>query len=203
MTKNCDGMIHQYWEAVEATSKFKPSLGFCLTASGKVKKQNYSILTLREQELHDWIDMVVMENWSLNCVANPRCWSFGRGQSNFGIDTVRNVILAMTVEVEQILTAEMQAAGKRSIVYDVWSKFGSHFFALFATYKAMCEVVEDGVCKAVTEPVISLLSVAPLHTPVKEAVQGDGFLPAAEEAEVEESNNFTAQAHANHIIDKL
>jgi hypothetical protein len=92
----------------------------------------------------------------------------------------------MTVEIEQILLAEMQAAGKRSIVHDVWRKFGSHFFALFATYTATLEVAEDGVCKAVTEPVVSLLFVGPLHTPVKEAVQGDGFLPAAEEAEVED-----------------
>ena len=90
----------------------------------------------------------------------------------------------MTVEVEQILAAEMQAAGKGSIVHDAWSKYGSPFFALFATYRAMREVVEDGVCKAVTKPVISPLSVASLHTPVKEAVQGDGYLPTAEEAEV-------------------
>ncbi len=95
-------MINQYWEAVVATSKFQPSLGFCSTASQKVKKQDYNILTLREQELHDWINMIVMENWPLNCVANPCYRSFGRGQSNFGIDIVRNLIFAMTVEVEQI-----------------------------------------------------------------------------------------------------
>ena len=68
------------------TSKFQSPLGFCSTASGKVKKQDYSTLRLREQELHDWIDMIVMENWPLNCVANPRYRSFGRGQSKFGID---------------------------------------------------------------------------------------------------------------------
>jgi hypothetical protein len=147
--------------------------------------------------------MIVIKHWTLNCVVNPRYQSFGRGQSKFGIDTVCDVILAMTVEVEQILVAEIQVAGKGSIVHDAWSKFGSHFFALFATYKATREVVEDGVCKAVAKPVISIPSVAPLHTPVKEAVQGDGFLPTAEEAEVEESNNFMAQAHADYIIDIL
>ncbi len=52
-------------------------------------------------------------------------------------------------------------------------------------------------------PEIPLLSVAPLHTPVKEAVHGNGCLLTAEEAEVEESSNFTAQAHANHITDIL
>jgi hypothetical protein len=42
----------------------------------------------------------------------------------------------MTVIVEDILADEMAAAGQGSIVHDAWSKFGEHFFALFATYKA-------------------------------------------------------------------
>ena len=48
-----------------------------------------------------------------------------------------------------------------------------------------------------------LLSVAPLHTPVRETVDCNGFLPIAEEAEVEESTTFTAQAHYAHICDIL
>jgi hypothetical protein len=81
-----------------------------------------------------------------------------------------------------------------------------HFFALFATYKTTREVVdEEGAVRLVTGPVISLLSVAPLHTPVRETVDSDGFLPTAEEAEVEskESTNFTAKAHFDHICDTL
>ncbi len=72
-----------------ATSKHQSSLGFCSSiAFRQVKKQEHSILSLREQELHDWIDMIVMENWQSNSVTNPCYRSFGRGQSNFGIDTV-------------------------------------------------------------------------------------------------------------------
>ena len=83
----------------------------------------------------------------------------------------------MTIQVEVILAAEMKDASKGSIVHDVWSKFGLHFFALFATYKATRDVVEDGIAKTVSGLVVSLLSVAPLHTPVREAVDCNGFLP--------------------------
>jgi hypothetical protein len=109
----------------------------------------------------------------------------------------------MTCSVGKILAAEMRVAKKGSIVHDAWSKFGAHYFALFTTYMAACESVVDGVMTAVTRPVISLLSVVPLHTPVKEGNNSDGFLPFSDEAEVEEAVEFTAKAHFDHITDLL
>jgi hypothetical protein len=109
----------------------------------------------------------------------------------------------MTCSVEKILAAEIKEARKGSIVHDAWSKFGAHYFALFMTYMATRESDVDGVTAAVTKPVISLLSVAPLHTPVKEGDNSDGFIPISEEAEVEESVEFTAQAHFDQITDIL
>jgi hypothetical protein len=61
------------------------------------------------------------------------------------------------------------------------------------------EVVEDGIARTVIGPAVSLL----FHTPVRETVDCHGFLPIAEEAEVEESTTFTAQAHFTHICDIL
>ncbi len=109
----------------------------------------------------------------------------------------------MTIQVKLILAAEMKNTSKGSIIHNAWSKFGSHFFALFATYKASRDVVEDGIARTVIGPVVFLLSVAPLHTPVRETVDCDGLLPIAEEAEVEESTTFTAQAHFAQICDIL
>ena len=109
----------------------------------------------------------------------------------------------MTCSVEKILAAKMRVAKKGSIVHDAWSKFGDHYFALFTTYMAACESVVDEVMTAVTRPVISLLSVAPLHTPVKEGDNSDGFLPTSDEAEVEEAVEFTARAHYDPITDLL
>ena len=101
------------------------------------------------------------------------------------------------------LAAKMRVAKKGSLVHDAWSKFEAHYFALFTTYMAMLQSVVDGVMTAVTKPVISLLSVAPLHTPVNEGDNSDGFLKTADEAEVEEAVEFTAKAHYDHITDLL
>jgi hypothetical protein len=109
----------------------------------------------------------------------------------------------MTCSVEKILAAKMRVAKKGSIVHDAWRKFGAHYFALFTTYMAACEIVVDGVMTAVTRPVISLLSVAPLHTPVKEGNNSDGVLPTSDEAEIEEVVGFTTNAHYDHITDLL
>ena len=150
--------------------------------------------------------MIVNMGWPVNCVEIALYQDFHRGTSKFSIKAVKAVILATTIQVEECLAAEMREASKRSIVHNAWSKFGVHFFALFATYKTTREVVdEEGAVRLVTRPVISLLSVAPLHTPVRETVDSDGFLPTAEEAEVEskESATFTAQAHFVHIIESI
>ena len=78
-----------------------------------------------------------------------------------------------------------------------------HFLGRTPYYKATRDVVEDGIANTVSGPVVSLLSVAPIHTPVRETVDCNGFLPIAEEAEVKESTTFTAQAQYAHICDIL
>ena len=94
--------------------------------------------------MYDWIVMIVMENWPLSSVENVHYRKFAKGQSHFGIKTVRNVILAMTLSIEEKLKAEIAAAGNLSIVHDAWSKFGEHYFALFATYMATrTSIVDD------------------------------------------------------------
>jgi hypothetical protein len=119
--------------------------------------------------------MIVMENWGLCTVENELYRKRQKQTNSFSIKTVRALIIAMTCSVEKILAAEMRVAKKRSLVHDAWSKFGAHYFALFTTYTAMRQSVVDGVMTAVTKPVISILSVAPLHTPVKEGDNSDGF----------------------------
>jgi hypothetical protein len=201
-------MINEYWEAMVAKNH-QSTLTFTTTSASSTHQKSpcdYQIVSQNERDLFDWINMIVNVGWPVNCVEITLYRDFHRGKSKFSIKAIRSVILAMTIQVEERLAAEMREAGKGSIVHDAWSKFGVHFFALFATYKTTREVVdEEGAIRLVTGPVISLLSVAPLHTPVRETVDSDGCLPMAEEAEVEskESCTFTAQAHFDHICDIL
>ena len=167
-------------------------------AKAKPRTEAYHILNQREKDMFAWVVMIVMEHIPISSVENVNYRSFAQPNTHFGTKTVRRVILAMTVFIEQVLAAEIASAGKLSIVHDAWSKFGEHYFALFATYKATRRSVVNGVVTDLSAPVISLLSVAPLHTPTVEI--NDGYLPLAEEAEVQESCEFTAEAHKNHII---
>jgi hypothetical protein len=144
-----------------------------------------------------------MENWGLSTVENELYQKRLRQTNSFSIKRVQAVIIAMTCAVEKILVANMRVAKKGSLVHDAWSKFGAHYFALFTMYMATRQSVVDGVMTVVTKPVISLLYVAPIHTPVKEGDNSDGFLPTADEAEVEEAVEFTAKAHYNHITNLL
>ena len=205
-SNDADRMIGEYWEA-QVSKQQQSTLKNYATASATTTNQkspdSYHIISQKEKDLFDWVNMIINVGWPINCVTQTIYRDFHRGQSKFSKDTVREVIIAMTIQVEVILAAEMKDAGKGSIVHNAWSKFGSHFFALFATYKAKRDVVEDGIARTVIGPVVSLLSVAPLHTPVRETVDCHGFLPSAEEAEVEESTTFTAQAHFAHICDIL
>jgi hypothetical protein len=136
-------------------------------------------------------------------VENKRYRKVLKHTFKFLIKTVCSVILAMTCSVEEILAAKMKAACRVSIVHDAWSKFGEHYFALLATYMATRETVIDGVMSIVAKPVMSLLSVAPLHTPVKEGGDDDGSADEADVADVTEACEFTAQVHCDHITDIL
>jgi hypothetical protein len=180
-SNDAERMIGEYWEA-QVSKKHQSTLNNYAVASAAAATTNqkspassYHIISQKEKDVFDWVNMIVNVGWPIICVTKTIYQDFHRGQSKFSVKTVREVIIAMTIQVEVILAAEMKDAGKGSIVNDAWSKFGSHFFALFAIYKATRDVAEDGIAKTVSGPVVSLLSVAPLHTPVRETVDCNGF----------------------------
>ena len=113
---------------------------------------------------------------------------------------MRAVIIAMTCAVEVKLATEMKAAGKGSIVHDAWTKFGTHFFGLFSTYMASRQYLVEGSMLTIYKPIISLLSVLPLHTISCESQDEDN---SDDLEDMEEASNFTARAHYVHIKDIL
>jgi hypothetical protein len=118
----------------------------------------------------------------------------------FSIKMVRAVIIAMSCTIEVKLATEMKAAGKGSIVHDAWTKFGTHFFGLCSTYMASRQYLVEGSMLSVYKPIISLLSVLPLHTIAHESEDEDD---SEDLDNMEEATNFTLQAHKEHIEDIL
>ncbi len=91
----------------------------------------------------------------------------------FSIKTVRAVIIAITCAVEVKLATKMKAAGKGLIVHDAWTKFGTHIFGLCSTYMESRQYLVEGSMLNAYKPIISLLSVLPLHTIARESKDED------------------------------
>jgi hypothetical protein len=110
----------------------------------KKPKIGAPMLNVQEMEMFDWIEMIVMENLLLSSVVSDLYRRKFKHKFKFGKKTVREVLLAMTMLVEKKLSTEMKEAGRGAIVHDGWTKFGIHFLALFATYRARREQIADG-----------------------------------------------------------
>lgn len=208
-------LLDAYWmRQVMVTSKKAQGIGSFLTRpleeSAKDKMKRTPLINKKDEELFSWVEMIVMENFALSTVEKPLYRKNLKHQHRFSIKTVRDVILAMTAGVEKILAAEMQQAGRGSIVHDGWTKRGVHYLGLFATYQATRLVHADGMMTKVTAPVISLLSVSPLHdnSAIDDSDEEDEEHDIDgndddSRTDVQEAVEFTAQVHKNHIVDVL
>jgi hypothetical protein len=102
-----------------------------MSSATQVQKLNYFFLTQQDPNMFDWVDMsVIVEGWPMTSMAIKRYHRLMKLQSRFCTNTVWTVILAMTVQVEEILAADLKVARKGSIVHDGWSNYDLHFFAL-------------------------------------------------------------------------
>ncbi len=96
-----------------------------------------------------------------------------RHEYNFSIKTVRAVIIAMTCAIEVKLATGMKAAGKGLIVHDALTKLGTHLYCLFSSYMASHQYLVGGSMLTIYKPIISLLSVLPMHTIAHESKDED------------------------------
>lgn len=203
--QNEEQMLEAYWIAKVSgpTSKKQSVLrGYFPAPSGGAAVKPVHIMHAKDHELFSFVEMIVMENWPLSSVENELYRRNMKHTHKFSMKTVREVILAMTLGVEKILATEMKEAGMGSIVHDGWTKRGTHYFALFATYKATRTIYSDGVFNKVTGTVVSLLSVSPLHDKAHDEESQNSF-DMDDDDVVEEAAEFSARTHKVHIVDIL
>ena len=102
-------------------------------------------------------------------------------------------MIGMCADIECLLSFEMKATGRGSILHDQQSKYDDHYFGLFSYY--MTTRIElnqdgDGGLKKVGKAAISLLFVSLLHVLDKDDDDD-------EEDDYEESPNFFAETHTS------
>ena len=178
--------------------------------SGKEEDEDNTVqpLVKKDIELKDWIDLIVKKNVPVSCVEDPFWREKLKHEYKFSRATVMGTMLEMCADVEMILAYEMKKAGRGSIIHDGWSKFGEHYFGLFASYEAERWEVDKGCgsVKIVKGPIISLLSLSPLHVFSDKYEGVDDDAPPQKEREsrdVEVAANFTSEVHRDQIVDVM
>lgn len=79
-------MIDAYWEAKVGT-KIQSNLGVFFQPP--TKSPGASIIrTKKDNELFDWVEMIIMKNWGVCCVEDSLYWSKMKHDNKFSIKTV-------------------------------------------------------------------------------------------------------------------
>ena len=122
--------------------------------------------------------MIVLERWQLSSVANANYSNTLNIENPFYTQLLIKVLLQMTVNIEGLISAEMNSApGGGLIMHNGWSKFSEHYSGLFASFNGKVKKnigrVASGMLKETTEkketfkPNIVLISVSLLNTIVE------------------------------------
>ena len=135
-------------------------------------------LSTKYKETYLFVMMIVLERWPLSSVEKANDRNTLNIENPFSTQLLIKVLLQMTVDIEGLISAEMNSApGGRIIMHDGWSKILEHYSELFALFnrkvKKNIRRVASGMLKETTEtketlePNIVLLSVSPLHNIVE------------------------------------
>ena len=92
-------------------------------------------LSTKDKEMSLLVMMIVLERWPLNSVENSNYRNTLTIENPFSTQLLVKVLLQMTVNIEGLISAEMNSApGRGIIMHDSWSKFSEHYSGLFALF---------------------------------------------------------------------
>lgn len=138
---------------------------------------------------------LIEENVHLMAIMKQSYRDFAGTEFNFSYKTASDLIKNLTELVEAPLSKEMKEAGHGAIMYDAWTSADIHYIGLFACYIRHLSLYENGSKNILQEPVIQLLSCAPMENRYDE---GNEFL---NEKDVQLASSFNAEKYAEHIMD--
>lgn len=81
--------------------------------------------------MHDFVECISMKNVATSAVEDTFWREKLKHETNSSKKTMCDVMIAMVAEMEETVSMEMIEAGRVSIIYDGWSKFGEHYFGLW------------------------------------------------------------------------
>ena len=166
-------------------------------------------VSLEAAYLHRWIKLVVSKNVPISSISDKEwrslfqplcaCDSCPR-TPKIGKDTLKKVIFKMVEMIEEKIKEEMLAAGIGALLSDGWTKHGTHYLGIFATYNrevsfsALGDKRTKKKKQVRNEVVSSLLSCAPMQK------KNDNEDHCEDDDDVdEETTAFDAETHVQHF----
>lgn len=148
--KSCFGGLDQLYDAFWiAKSALKSG-----DANIKDVMRYTMVCTPRERAIHDYVQMIVEENWPLTCVRKTSYQDMVKHGINISYETISMVIFVLGEVVEEKMMKKMK--GKKGILlHDGWTQDGTHFTAIYAAF-----VVDEGTVEQHVE--INLLASSPM-----------------------------------------
>ena len=93
------------------------------------------LLSTKDKEMYLFVMIIVLERWPLSSVENANYRNTLNIENPFSTQLLIKVLFHITVEVEGLISAEMNSApGGGIIMHDGWSKFSKHYSGLFASF---------------------------------------------------------------------
>ena len=127
------------------------------------------IPTKKDNELYDFVKLIVKKNLPLSSVEDADFRTSFKHKFKFSKKLVRNILFNLVPMVQSAIQKEMKEVGYGAIMHDGWSKFGTHYVAIFGQYNK--EIIQrNGKDSNTTKvPTTALLAVRPMmNVPVED-----------------------------------
>lgn len=148
--------------------------------------------TSKENAMHAYITLIVMKYLPLSIVEDKSFRDFAKYDIHFNRSTVRKVLLALVKIVEERISEDLRCS-KGAIMYDGWSRGGTHYVGIMAVFMRKRKSVEHGQVVQIEELAMPLLSVSPIAAVVGRDPEGNDVY--------QEATNFSAERHVRQFED--
>jgi len=148
--------------------------------------------TEREKAMYAYIRLIVLQSLPISIVEQKEFRELGRFNIVFSRKTITTVILALVQIVEKRIAAELNGT-KGAIMYDGWTRSGTHYLGIIAVFNRKVSVMCNGVLRQKLILSMPLLSASPIATVLEEDPNGEELFA--------ESSHFNAVAHIRQFED--
>ena len=145
--------------------------------------------------------MIIRKNLPVSVVEDDDYRVAFKHTKRYSRSLIRNILFNMVTLVEEALKIELKEANYGAIMHDGWSKFGTHYVALFCQYNRRTYQQIGKIRTPTITPASVLLAVRPMLNVT--AHDNEDEKMGEETTQSQEATSFTAEVHSKFFKDVL